>query len=135
MNSPNPAPLTSQEEETAFLARLGERVRTLRTESGTTRKTLSQASGVSERYLAQLESGDGNISVLLLRNVARAMGVAMDELLRDEPAAAPRTDRIALIGLRGAGKSTLGSRLAHQMNVPFIELDQEVEAEAGAKLG
>src|SRR5437870_5507369 len=112
------APLTSQEEETAFLARLGERVRAWRTGSGTTRKTLSQASGVSERYLAQLESGDGNISVLLLRKVALAMGVAVDEMLRDEPAAAPRADRIALIGLRGAGKSTLGAKLAASLDVP-----------------
>src|SRR6266852_4107736 len=69
------APLSSQQQEHAFLARLGERVRAWRTEHGMTRKQLSVASGVSERYLAQLEAGQGNMSVLLLRKVARAMGV------------------------------------------------------------
>ena len=66
------APLTAAQQESAYLARLGERVRAWRTTSGTTRKTLAAASGVSERYLAQLESGRGNISVLLLRQIAGA---------------------------------------------------------------
>ncbi len=69
--------------ETLYLSRLGDRVRAWRTEHGMTRKTLSQASGVSERYLAQLEAGEGNISVLLLRKVARAMGVPVETLVRD----------------------------------------------------
>jgi XRE family aerobic/anaerobic benzoate catabolism transcriptional regulator len=128
------APLTPEQQETAYLSRLGERVRAWRTDHGMTRKTLSAASGVSERYLAQLESGQGNISVLLLRKVAMAMGVAVDSLVREEERA-PRTERIALIGLRGAGKSTLGGKLAHSLDIPFVELDKEVEKEAGAKLG
>ncbi len=99
-----------------------------------TRRVLAEASGVSERYLAQLESGQGNISVLLLRKVARAMGVAVDRLVRDDEGA-PRAERIALIGLRGAGKSTLGEKLARSLDIPFVELDKEVEKEAGAKLG
>jgi XRE family transcriptional regulator, aerobic/anaerobic benzoate catabolism transcriptional regulator len=128
------APLTPEQEESAYLSRLGERVRAWRTDSGMTRKALSAASGVSERYLAQLESGQGNISVLLLRKVARAMGVAVDRLLREEERA-PRAERVALIGLRGAGKSTLGEKLARSLDIPFVELDKEVEKEAGAKLG
>ena len=62
--------------ETLYLSRLGDRVRAWRTENGMTRKTLSKASGVSERYLAQLEAGEGNISVLLLRKVAHAIAEA-----------------------------------------------------------
>src|SRR2546429_3120743 len=128
------APLTAPQQEHAYLSRLGERVRAWRTEHGMTRKALSLACGVSERYLAQLESGRGNISVLLLRKVARAMGVAVEHLVREEESA-PRSGRIALIGLRGAGKSTLGGKLAHSLGLSFVELDREVEKEAGAKLG
>ena len=128
------APLTPQQQESAYLARLGERVRAWRTGHGVTRKALSQASGVSERYLAQLESGQGNISVLLLRKVARAMNVPVAQLLQEEERS-PRAERIALVGLRGAGKSTLGRKLAEALAVPFIELDSEVEKEAGARLG
>ena len=118
--------------ETAYLSRLGERVRAWRSEHGMTRKALSAASGVSERYLAQLEAGEGNISVLLLRKVARAMGVPVEELVREE--SSPHKS-IALIGLRGAGKSSLGAKLAELLKIPFVELDREVEKEAGAALG
>jgi len=126
------APLSAQQQEHAFLARLGERVRTWRTEHGMTRKQLSVASGVSERYLAQLEAGQGNMSVLLLRKVARAMGVGVERLVREDDA---QQRPIALLGLRGAGKSTLGAKLAQALRVPFVELDREVEKEAGAPLG
>jgi XRE family transcriptional regulator, aerobic/anaerobic benzoate catabolism transcriptional regulator len=129
------APLTAAQQETAYLARLGERVRAWRGANGMTRKALAAASGVSERYLAQLEAGQGNISVLLLRKVARAMGVAVESLVRETPDHEPAGRRVALIGLRGAGKSSLGAKLAAALDVPFIELDAEVEREAGAKLG
>jgi len=128
------APLNAEQQEAAYLARLGERVRAWRTDQGMTRRTLAESSGVSERYLAQLESGQGNISVLLLRKVARAMGVPVERLVQEEEQA-PRAARIALIGLRGAGKSTLGKKLADALGVPFVELDREVEKEAGARLG
>ena len=128
------APLTESQQESLYLSRLGERVRAWRIESGTTRKALAAASAVSERYLAQLEAGQGNISVLLLRRVARAMGVAVESLVKEDDAA-PQRERIALIGLRGAGKSTLGAKLAQLLHMPFVELDREVEQEAGAKLG
>jgi XRE family aerobic/anaerobic benzoate catabolism transcriptional regulator len=127
------APLSPAQQEAAFLSRLGERVRAWRAEHGSTRKALAAASGVSERYLAQLEAGEGNISVLLLRKLARAMNVQVDALLREDSPAAAR--RIALLGLRGAGKSTLGARLAGALAVPFVELDHEVEREAGTRLG
>src|SRR3954468_14076738 len=125
------APLSPEQQESAYLSQLGERVRAWRTDHGMTRKALSAASGVSERYLAQLESGQGNISVLLLRKVARAMGVAVERLVREEETL---EKPIALIGLRGAGKSTLGAKLAAVLSLPFVELDREVEKEAGAPL-
>jgi XRE family transcriptional regulator, aerobic/anaerobic benzoate catabolism transcriptional regulator len=117
--------------ESDFLIQLGERVRAWRSEHGTTRKALAAASGVSERFLAQLEAGQGNISVLRLRTLARAMSVPLESLVRE----APKKELVALIGLRGAGKSTLGAKLAQSLRVPFVELDREVEKEAGAKLG
>lgn len=118
--------------ETAYLSLLGDRVRAWRSEQGVTRKALAAASGVSERYLAQLEAGEGNISVLLLRKLARAMAVPVEALVREDVA---REKPIALLGLRGAGKSTLGVKLAEALKAPFIELDREVEKEAGAELG
>jgi XRE family aerobic/anaerobic benzoate catabolism transcriptional regulator len=129
------APLTESQQESLYLSRLGERVRAWRTESGTTRKALAAASRISERYLAQLEAGEGNISVLLLRKIARAMGVPVEKLVKENDEASPQPKRIALIGLRGAGKSTLGAKLAQLLQMPFVELDREVEKEAGAKLG
>ena len=118
--------------ETAYLSLLGDRVRAWRNEQRVTRKALSAASGVSERYLAQLEAGEGNISVLLLRKVARAMGVPVESLVREGER---QHKPIALLGLRGAGKSTLGEKLSQALDVPFVELDREVEKEAGAELG
>jgi XRE family transcriptional regulator, aerobic/anaerobic benzoate catabolism transcriptional regulator len=125
------APLSIQQQEHAYLARLGERVRAWRAEHGMSRKNLALAAGLSERYLAELEAGRGNISVLLLRKVARAMGVAVERLVREEQAV---EKPIALVGLRGAGKSTLGAKLAAALELPFVELDREVEKEAGAPL-
>lgn len=134
MNAPLTRPLHHDAQDRAYLARLGERVRAWRVESGTTRKALAAASGVSERYLAHLESGQGNISILLLRKVARAMGAAVETLVKEEEGRS-RPERIALVGLRGAGKSTLGAKLAQALGVPLVELDREVEKEAGAELG
>jgi len=119
--------------ENDFLLLLGERVRAWRAAHSTTRKALAASSGVSERFLAQLEAGEGNISVLRLRQLARAMGLPIEALVREE--APPKKSLIALVGLRGAGKSTLGAKLAEALELPFIELDREVEKEAGAKLG
>lgn len=127
------AGLRTQTEDDGFLALLGDRVRAWRESHGTTRKALALSSGVSERYLAQLESGQGNMSILLLRQLAHAMQVPVVDLVRDEPGV-PRRDRIALVGLRGAGKSSLGAKLAADLGMPFIELDREIEREAGTPL-
>jgi XRE family aerobic/anaerobic benzoate catabolism transcriptional regulator len=117
--------------ESDFLIQLGERVRAWRAEHGTTRKALASSSGVSERFLAQLESGQGNISVLRLRALAHAMRVPLESLVSETQ----KKELVALIGLRGAGKSTLGAKLAEALKAPFVELDKEVEKEAGAALG
>lgn len=150
-----------------FLVAMGRRVREARERRGLARKALSRAAGVSERYLAQLEAGAGNASVLLLRNVARALGLPLTELLDapDNPVEqrlirrflerlpehrledvvfrlmrdfgheeSTRKKRIALVGLRGAGKTTLGAALAAELAVPFVELDREIEREAGISL-
>ena len=127
-----PAPSTQSEDE-AFLACLGERVRAWRDSHRITRKVLAQSAGLSERYLAQLESGQGNMSILLLRQLAQAMQVSVEELVRETPGV-PRRGRIALVGLRGAGKSALGAKLAADLALPFVELDREIEHEAGAML-
>src|SRR5262245_2278556 len=90
-----------------FLAGLGERVRSLRNRRGMTRKVLARVAGVSERHLANLETGQGNASVMLLRQLAGALGATIGELVGESTVAAPdpaRTGRVALIGLRGAGK-------------------------------
>jgi XRE family aerobic/anaerobic benzoate catabolism transcriptional regulator len=154
--------MVSSHSDAEFLHRLGERVRTGRARRGMTRRQLAGDSGVSERYLAQLEGGQGNISIGRLRQVAAALGLKLADLVHEGPEAPPelallqqrlarldgtglarveallaeaqgqeRHGRIALIGLRGAGKSTLGWGLAERLAVPFIELVAETEAEAG----
>ncbi|MBI2713319.1 MAG: helix-turn-helix transcriptional regulator [Rhizobiales bacterium] len=152
-----------------YLHRLGERVRVLRNQRGMTRKALAQHARVSERYLAQLEVGLGNCSIVLLRRIARAIGLPVTQLVHDgaepaldlvllsqflerlsppalaeardlllkhfsKPSEELRRRRIALIGLRGGGKSTLGRLLAERLGVPFIELDREIEKRSGASL-
>jgi len=154
--------------EDDFLLFLGTRVREVRNLRGMTRKLVAHDSDVSERHLAQLEAGEGNISILLLRRIAAALNVSLVDLFsseREEPAEkqviqrflerlpAHRLDdvvsrlqrefgheeearraRVALIGLRGAGKSTLGSKLCEEINAPFIELDREIEKDTGMPL-
>lgn len=119
-------------EEDGFLAEFGRHVRDLRESRGLSRKSLARASRVSERYLAQIEAGNGNVSVILLRRVAAALGTTVGALLApDARAGMTRQGRIALIGLRGAGKSTLGAMLAQALQVPLIELNGEITRETG----
>jgi XRE family aerobic/anaerobic benzoate catabolism transcriptional regulator len=134
-----------------------------------TRKALAQHAEVSERYLAQLESGEGNCSIVLLRRIAHAMGVQLPQLVSEaadppldavlvaqlverlpapalkeardmvmrhfaDMSASSRRSRVALLGLRGSGKSTLGALLAKERGVPFIELDREIERTRGTSL-
>jgi XRE family transcriptional regulator, aerobic/anaerobic benzoate catabolism transcriptional regulator len=158
--------------EDAFLAELGQRVRGMRGLRGMSRKTLSRVSGISERYIAQLEAGQGNVSIILLRRVSIAMGAKIEDLIAPPDAnpvwvifrdllqkadpdwvsrakailsGADRNDEkpgntgsithgVALIGLRGAGKSTLGRILAERLNWPFVELNKRIENENGLRV-
>jgi XRE family aerobic/anaerobic benzoate catabolism transcriptional regulator len=153
-----------------FLEALGERVRMLRSRKGMTRRAVALAADVSERHLANLEYGTGNVSVLVLLQVATALQCSLAELLGDVTTTSPewllirellskrseadlrrarmqlvelfgeggtaqeRQNRIALIGLRGAGKTTLGQRLADNLGFPFIELSREIEQFAGCQI-
>lgn len=157
-----------QEIEGDFLQHLGKRVRSLRDRRSVTRKVVARDADVSERHLAQLEAGEGNVSIVLLRRIAAALNVSLAELFApdaDEPVEKRlilrfleglpahrledvvfrlmrdfgheeqlRRRRIALIGLRGAGKSTLGAKLGQNLDMPFIELDQEIEKDTGMPL-
>jgi XRE family aerobic/anaerobic benzoate catabolism transcriptional regulator len=119
----------------AFLASVGRRVRELRERRDLTRKALARAADVSERYLGLLETGEGNSSIVLLRRVATALSARLAEVLEPGPlAGVARRQRIALIGLRGAGKSTLGGKLAAELGCRYIELDVEIERESGLPL-
>jgi XRE family aerobic/anaerobic benzoate catabolism transcriptional regulator len=155
-------------DDAEFLLFVGKKVRDARSRRGMTRKMLAQEADVSERHLAQLELGEGNVSIILLRRITTALNIPLaDVFTMDKPGAAAevalrqileripqqqldsvvarlrgefgaddrtRRGRIALIGLRGAGKSTLGSKLAQDLGIPFVELDQEIEKDAGMGL-
>jgi XRE family transcriptional regulator, aerobic/anaerobic benzoate catabolism transcriptional regulator len=164
-----PAQQLERAEHDDFVAAVGALVRRARAKRGMTRRQLAQGSGASERYLAQIESGQGNPSVIILKSIAEALDVPIIDLLprangrtaamthildlvgrmplaelpaiaeliesrAREDAAGNRARRIALVGLRGAGKSTLGQRLASELGCPFIELDRLVEQDYGARV-
>ena len=117
----------------SYLATIGGAVRAQRERKGWSRRELAATSGVSERFLAQLETGDGNISLRRFADVAHALGTTPSMLLA--AADAPATDKpIALLGVRGAGKSTVGAVLAKKLGVAFVELDQQIEETAGLPL-
>jgi XRE family aerobic/anaerobic benzoate catabolism transcriptional regulator len=118
-----------------LLPRLGARVREARALRSLTLKELARRSGLSPRFLVQVESGQGNISVLKLEALAHALGTTAGGLLQAAPR--PRAHgrpAVALLGLRGAGKSTIGRRLARRLHVPFVELDRRIEEAAGLTL-
>jgi XRE family aerobic/anaerobic benzoate catabolism transcriptional regulator len=115
-----------------FLETVGAAVRAQRERKGWSRRELAEHSGVSERFLAQLETGDGNISLRRFAEVARALGTSPQALLAAE---APAEKPIALLGVRGAGQSTIGAALAKKLSRRFVELDQEIEAATGLSLG
>ena len=116
-----------------LLEGLGLAVRTLRTERGLTLRALAKLASVSERFLVQLEAGEGNISVARLEDVAEALGTTGAELLMQAgrlPAGRTARAVIALVGLRGSGKSSIGAEVARRKGVPFVELDEEIVREA-----
>jgi XRE family transcriptional regulator, aerobic/anaerobic benzoate catabolism transcriptional regulator len=116
-----------------LLPALGRRLRSRRAARGFTLKELAERAELSARFLVQLESGTANVSVLKLAALARALGTTPAELLGG-PGDGADLPVIALLGLRGAGKSTVGRRLARRLRVPFIELDRRVEEAAGLSL-
>src|SRR3954466_2347614 len=107
------------------LERVGERVRTARGARQWTLRELAERSGVSVRFLVQLESGQGNISVKRLAELASALQVSVVDLIDDRVTEGPRV--IALLGLRGAGKTTIGKQLARRLHARFVELDRRIE--------
>src|SRR3954471_21387609 len=118
----------------SYLASVGAAVRGQRQRLGWSRRELAAQCGVSERFLAQLETGDGNISLRRFAEVAHALGTSPSALLA--PADAPADVKpIALLGVRGAGKSSVGSALARRLGIAFVELDQRIEQTAGLPLG
>jgi XRE family aerobic/anaerobic benzoate catabolism transcriptional regulator len=114
-----------------FLRKLGHRVRARRLHRGLSQERLARAAGLSPRFLSQLESGQGNISVARLFELSRALSTPIEELLKSNDG---RRQVIALIGLRGAGKTTIGKRLAKTLKRTFLELNQMIEEEAGLRL-
>lgn len=115
-----------------LLQTLGHRLRERRMALGFTQAELARRAGVSLRFLVQLESGRGNISVQRLADVCQALNFPLEALFhRLGPAV---REKLALVGLRGAGKSTIGRALARRLDVPFVELDQLVEEHAGMTL-
>ena len=118
------------------LTRLGTTVRSLREGRGWSRREFAVHTGISERFLADVEAGRANPSVLKLVEIARALEVPLPQLLASAAtgAEAGRTRHVALLGLRGAGKSTVGPRLAERLGRPFVELDARVEAATGLEL-
>jgi XRE family aerobic/anaerobic benzoate catabolism transcriptional regulator len=153
-----------------FLISLGERLKSLRARRALTRKALARMADVSERHLANVESGVGNASIQFLRQLTLVLNCSLAEMIGDETASSPewlmireilrgrseaelaqarsaisdlfetptsesaRRQRVALVGLRGAGKSTLGQMLADTWMVPFIELNRQIEALAGCSI-
>jgi len=123
------------DEKHPYLVALGERVRLLRARRGLSRKAAAARAQVSERHWANLETGTGNASILVLLQVAKALQCGLVSLLEEAPAAGSmRRQHIALIGLRGAGKSTLGQRLAQELGYVFVELSRVIEQLAGCSI-
>lgn len=129
-------------DKSSLLESMGARIRQLRSARGWTRMELAERAQLSLRFLAQLESGRGNISVNRLAQVAEALNCSLRQLIPASiPRSRPRTKLtsekktiIAMIGLRGAGKSSVGARLAKKLRLPFVELDAEIERAASMPL-
>ena len=127
----DPAIATDSPGPSTLLATVAHRVRALRRSYGWTRAELAERSGLSLRFLARIEAGEGNVSILRLAALARALGTTPDRLVRPR---ARRSDIVALVGLRGAGKSTIGPLLARRLGRPFVEMDARITDASGLTL-
>jgi XRE family aerobic/anaerobic benzoate catabolism transcriptional regulator len=155
--------MSEPEPKADLLAQVGLRILKARTKAGISRRLLSEKSGVSPRYIAQMEAGEGNISIALLQKVATALDMGIEwffwpedpwlsefqaltnnfraaddtkrtralRILRSSQEGEHKSNRVCLIGLRGAGKSTLGQMVADDLDVPFIELNAVIAKEGG----
>lgn len=155
--------MTENEPKPVILAQVGLRILKARTKAGISRRLLSESSGVSPRYIAQMEAGEGNISIALLQKVATALDIGIEwffwpedpwlsefstlthcfreadevkrtralRILRSAQEGDHKSNRVCLIGLRGAGKSTLGKLVAQDLDVPFVELNSVISNEGG----
>ena len=111
---------------------IGARVRGMRKLRGMSRRSLAELSGVSERYLAKLEIGDGNVTVGILYRLARVFDCQVESFVATQSGfGLEKAARIALVGLRGAGKTTLGMSLAAQFDIPFLEVSNQIESLSG----
>ena len=115
-----------------ILNAIGSRLRQRRLDLGLTQAGVARDAGVSPRFLVQLEGGRGNISVNRLADVCGVLGISLEQLFRGLGPGGP--DKLALVGMRGAGKSTIGAALAARLGMPFVEIDARVEAAAGMSL-
>lgn len=113
-----------------FLRRLGRQIRDRRKLQGLSQEQLGKLAGLSTRYISQVESGRGNLSILRLLDLTQALGVPLHEALKPDK----WHPIVALIGLRGSGKSSVGRDLARQLDCPFVELDGLIENEVGLGL-
>jgi len=138
----------------SLLTLIGARVRRRRQARDWTIKSLAERSGVSVRFLIDLEKGRGNISVGRLSGIADALGEPLVSFFLDAPIArivsqieglesaqlvtiertiaafegAPSRRFVALLGVRGAGKTTVGRHVAERLGIDFVELDARIEA-------
>jgi XRE family transcriptional regulator, aerobic/anaerobic benzoate catabolism transcriptional regulator len=112
-----------------LLMLLGARVREARAARAWSQAELAKRSGLSLRFIADLEHGKGNISVLRLAEVAGALGVPLVRFFE------PERRHVALVGLRGAGKTTVGLALAERLDRVFVDVDTAIEERAGLRLG
>jgi len=116
----------------SLLSEIGSLVRARRQTMNWTLREIADRSGVSSRFLSDLESGKGNISVARLADVARALDLPLISLM---PSDDKRSPVVALVGLRGAGKSTIGKALAKHLGIRLVELDSMIEKETNLSLG
>lgn len=126
------APEDAPREE--LLVRLGDLLRNAREgEVMLSVAEVARRSGLSARFIHDLEAGRANVSVVRLAALAKEVGVSLRYLFEHVEDVAPKPI-LALVGLRGAGKSSVGPQLARRLACPFYELDRLIEEEAGTSL-